>query len=617
MRKASLILGVLIALLAGAPSARAQGAVKPGGFVGGGGAGVSSSYILPVGSLGGAAARSTSTGYILYGGPAAAIPIGPIISQGLIATPNASANATIGAQVTNGVNVSMLLYYRLGGEAPGAYRQVTMTSSDTINYTGTIPATDVGIRGLEYYIYGIQGGGVTTRPFRTPRESPQQLAVQLTEQPVLNLYDAEFRMFGMSFSVSPSDVAQVFSDDLGDTNQTQWKLGRWSEALGAYQRYNDVGPISRGRGYWLITRGGRQVDASGLSAFEDTTVGGTRYAKLVLQPGWNQIANPFAFPVSWAGRVPDPAGGVETTLWSWTGTTYETTTILYGFMGYWVNNTHSAARLLLLPYAEATIMRAPPPVAKTGADSWRLGLQLSAGDVTDATTEIGLAAEASNGYDAADYGKPPCPPGRFLAISSLLARDGARATRLAGDFRAPGADGWRFPLLVQGNVGAPATLRVTDLSSLPEEYAVALVDLSTDQAYDLRADGGLVLPLLPSVEGTRYDLVVGTEAWLRGEVGETTSMPRRTALLPNYPNPFNPSTKLAFELIAPSHARLEIFDVAGRHVVTLLNGQAPGGRHVITWDGRDNRGRTQASGAYFCRLTAGGVTQTRPLTMLK
>lgn len=624
MRKASLLLGIVAAAaLAGtlaAPMAWAQSAVKPGGAIGGGGASASNGYLVPVGAIGGAAAVSASAGYRLYGGPAVAVPIGPILSLVASTPPNAGADAQISVQVTNGVNVSLNFYYRLGGEGAGAYRQVTMANVDNVNYRATIPAAHVGPRGIEYYVYGVQAGGVTTLPYRDARQVPVQQPVQMANYPSLSLPDAQYRLVGFSYAVDPAFVHLIFNDDLGDTNNTQWKLGRWNDALGAYQSYYDVNPIRRGRGYWLIARGGKTVDAAGLSAFQDTSIGSTRYAKIVLQPGWNQIANPFAFPVSWAG-VLDPSNAVEASLWSWNGTDYTATTLLEAFTGYWVNNTSVSTPMLLVPMVEAVVLKseptAAPPIAKAGDDGWRLGLTLTAGDLRDTSTEIGAAAEATDGLDALDYGKPPCPPGRFVALGVLASADGSRPKRLAGDFRAPSAAGWRFPLLVQGFEAGAATLRLAGADRLPAACKAALVDPRTGTAYDLGGDGAIVLPHLPTPEGVRYDLVVGPEAWVDGEVGPTTTMPRRHALEACYPNPFNPLTKIAFELPAPARARLEVLDVAGRRVAVLLDEPRAGGRHVVEWDGRDAQGRGVASGTYYYRLSADDFTRTRSMTLLK
>ncbi len=616
MRRASLILGVLIALGAGASPAWAQGAVKPGGFVVGGGTGYTltpGGLQLVGGTFGVVGGRATSASYTVVAGNMAGAPSGPAFTVSPVASPIRGLGVTVTAVASSGSGgtLGLTLRYRQGGEDSGV--AVPMTSSNGTTFSAQIPPTAVTVRGLEYHVFGSQYGGITP----STRSNPQPLTVNLVNFAYTTQPDAQYRLIGFSHNVNPSGLADVFVDDLGDTNQTQWKLGRWNDAEQKYDSYYEVGPINRGRGYWVIVRGDRGVGASGTSTAPDTVVGTQRYTKIVLQAGWNQIANPCAFLVDWEGRLV-PGGGVDAALWSWNGSGYVQSTTLWPFVGYWVNNTQAAPRMLLLPYAETSLTEAKAVAATTArADLWRLGLQLAAGDATDTTTEVGLAVDASDGYDVADYGKPPCPPGRYLAVSSVLTQVGARPVRLAGDFRSPDAEGWRFPLLVQGNVGMAATLRLTGLPDLPPEYVVALVDLSTGQAYDLREDDGLILPLVPSAAGTRYDLVVGSEAWLRGEVGETTTMPKRTALLPNYPNPFNPSTKIAFDLTGPTYVRLEIFDLAGRRVTTLVNEQTPGGRHVATWDGRDDRGRTQASGAYFYRLTAGNVMLTRPLTMLK
>jgi flagellar hook assembly protein FlgD len=65
-----------------------------------------------------------------------------------------------------------------------------------------------------------------------------------------------------------------------------------------------------------------------------------------------------------------------------------------------------------------------------------------------------------------------------------------------------------------------------------------------------------------------------------------------------------------------SHARVAVYDVAGRHVKTLFDGPAAG-RHSVEWDGRDQKGEAVSAGVYFCRITADGFTDTKPMTLLR
>jgi hypothetical protein len=96
------------------------------------------------------------------------------------------------------------------------------------------------------------------------------------------------------------------------------------------------------------------------------------------------------------------------------------------------------------------------------------------------------------------------------------------------------------------------------------------------------------------------------------------SGPARATLYPCYPNPFNPATTIAYDLDASLAVTLAVYDVSGRRVRTLVGGEVSGpGRYERVWDGRDDAGRTVASGVYFYRLDAGGFTETRRMVLIK
>jgi len=97
----------------------------------------------------------------------------------------------------------------------------------------------------------------------------------------------------------------------------------------------------------------------------------------------------------------------------------------------------------------------------------------------------------------------------------------------------------------------------------------------------------------------------------------TPDAPQTFALHGAAPNPFNPSTTLRFNLPAAGHTELELFDVQGRRVRTLVSGPRPAGPGEVTWDGRDQSGRQVASGTYYARLIAAGQRSVKPLVMVK
>jgi hypothetical protein len=85
----------------------------------------------------------------------------------------------------------------------------------------------------------------------------------------------------------------------------------------------------------------------------------------------------------------------------------------------------------------------------------------------------------------------------------------------------------------------------------------------------------------------------------------------------NRPNPFNPATRLAFEIPVDSKVQLAIYDVNGRLVAMLIDSHRDAGRHEVTWYGRDAAGRPLGSGVYFCRLSALGESLTRRMVMVR
>ncbi len=94
-------------------------------------------------------------------------------------------------------------------------------------------------------------------------------------------------------------------------------------------------------------------------------------------------------------------------------------------------------------------------------------------------------------------------------------------------------------------------------------------------------------------------------------------LPKVTALTGNYPNPFNPKTTLQFDLAEPSEVVLQIYDLSGRRIRTLVREEMPAGSHEQIWLGRDDQGRAVPSGVYFARLQAGFNVMMRKIALLK
>ena len=94
------------------------------------------------------------------------------------------------------------------------------------------------------------------------------------------------------------------------------------------------------------------------------------------------------------------------------------------------------------------------------------------------------------------------------------------------------------------------------------------------------------------------------------------ALPARFALGPNYPNPFNPSTIIPYQLAASSAVRLEVFNLLGQHLATLVDGERAAGFHTATWHAVDGAGRAVGAGVYIYRMTVGVERQTGRMVLV-
>jgi hypothetical protein len=101
------------------------------------------------------------------------------------------------------------------------------------------------------------------------------------------------------------------------------------------------------------------------------------------------------------------------------------------------------------------------------------------------------------------------------------------------------------------------------------------------------------------------------------QTGVDDQAPAANRLYQCHPNPFNPTTKIEFDIQSTAKVSIRIFDVTGRLVRVLVDETLDAGRHDAVWDGTNESGAKAASGTYFCRMTAGSFTESRKLILLR
>ena len=95
------------------------------------------------------------------------------------------------------------------------------------------------------------------------------------------------------------------------------------------------------------------------------------------------------------------------------------------------------------------------------------------------------------------------------------------------------------------------------------------------------------------------------------------SAPGNTTVSQNYPNPFNTGTTIQYQISNEARVTIIIYDVLGRHIRTLTDETKSAGFYEEVWNATDEFGKDAASGTYFYRFSAGSITETRKITLLK
>lgn len=169
-----------------------------------------------------------------------------------------------------------------------------------------------------------------------------------------------------------------------------------------------------------------------------------------------------------------------------------------------------------------------------------------------------------------------------------------------------------YPFVNDLNGSTPGTLvdfDVNGVAKLVAGYANGVI------VYNLRAPVGGLAPWISYRGGTQRQGSFASTGFVASQDDVQIATPN--ALMQNYPNPFNPSTTIKYSLANEALVSLDIYNVKGQKVRRLINGIQTHGAHTVLWDGRDESGRSVASGIYNYRLTLDKQQIERRMLLLK
>jgi hypothetical protein len=497
------------------------------------------------------------------------------------------------------------VYYRVGGLLTYDTLKVI---PDSAGFRVDFPASAITPRGVEYWVM-MQSltGAVLTYPPVNPAYTPAVFPVSM---PVLRspvtLTPESYQMISAPLILDyPGPLVQL-SDDFGPYSAGGWKLYRWHGDAYAEP------PVLRddflpGNGFWLATANETAFNFRGA-----TSVPSVAPFSVPVDTGWNQIGNPFAFPVSWS-----TVGQVNCSVWgggpyAYDGVEYQISQVLAPFQAAFVYVKSGPGALSFYPIDVSVLGKGVERQSPAAGEFFvRVGAEVEGTPYGDRYNRIGFKSLASESVDAYDSPKPPAI-GKGVELSIM-----ENGVSYLEDFKPLNDRGQSWFVALRGRgVEGKAQISLEATGNLPPGFEIHVLDLIGENAVPV-ASGSFDASIPERGMAHYYKIIIGTADYADSQRDGIPLQPMEFALHQNYPNPFNPETRIAYSLGSRSDVTLEIYSSLGQMVRTLVRGEQTTGAYTVSWDGRSDAGRPVASGVYFSRLRAGEFTAVRKLMLIR
>lgn len=552
-----------------------------------------------------------------FSNQASATPTAPVMIE--ITSPDlpvsdpvdAGSAVEVRAEVTNASEGGTELHYQRGGE--GSFTTISMQGGNE-NFSATIPADDVTIRGVSFFVTS-NDRGTTIRAPESGVASIRVTTDQLSFTQTGGTAQSAYRMVSFPTQLDEARLSSLFEDTLGPPDNTQWRLfaigdGELASSDDYVERTNMSRILDSGQALWLITRSNATLDSgSGTSIRTDEPF------RISLQSGWNLIGNPFAFDVPRSQLRVGDASGMLQEVFGYDGTFVPLTgsDVLEPFHGYLVHLSGDASGTLVIdPSAEGG---EETSVAKNGSSlSWHLDVAARVERARDVHNTLGVARDATEAVDAFDGREPP-PIGQYVSLS--FHPPGRTDVSLWRDVRAGTQRVRTWTGAVRTNISGLVTLDVSGIQTVPDDQAVWLVDPVLDVTQNLRRTSRYQFSADGEEAPRRIRFVVGPSEAVQRTLGRSVTTPSEVELLPSAPHPVLTHTTLRYGVPDEARVTLELYDLLGRRVASLVDGKrVSAGYHTLSWTARAG-GRALSSGTYLLRLQADDVTRTQRLVVVR
>ena len=494
--------------------------------------------------------------------------------------------ATLGFEITSFIPIdSAFVFVRRGGST--SFTAFLLRNIDGTNiWSADIDPSLITERGVEYYVRVSQSHTISIYPQNGER-NPNAVSVQI---PYLafpdNIPGEIYRMISVPLNTQGQTLSDLFLDDLGTYNENKYRIFDCTDGF-AYSEISDLNTaLPPGKSVWFITKEPAQLDVqNGVSILTDD-----KYL-IELHQGWNMIASPFPFPVSWEGL------GSGLALRYFDGADWPFVIVMNPFEGYAVKAVHDT--VISVNALESSIPKSLPKFFPPDtSNDWSIQISAECDHFKDQFNFVGVLNTAEDGLDRHDYPEP-MPIGEYVSLYLLSPES---KERLSTDFRQPDANGYIFDIEVNSNIKSTKIIQLIP-RNLPENFDWRILNTET------KVDHGKNL-IRSSLSEASYELIVGSSDFINEMSSDYKSLPKHFKLAQNYPNPFNPRTTISYQIPVSSDVNLSIYNILGEKVVTLLSREQEPGYYRLEWNGLNQSGQRVSSGIYFLHLQTKQFNQT-------
>jgi len=375
--------------------------------------------------------------------------------------------------------------------------------------------------------------------------------------------------------------------------------------------YRMIDSLQNGYGFWLGTLTNSTIDVKG-NAIIDSLI-------LPLPLGFSIIGNPFISAMTknnigfinngiiknWQNTV--NTGWVSDFLFCYDSSGYKVADTLDIWNGYWIGTLMDNLSIIFRLGNQAQTPQNLKAKGNKDQENWLVHLNATTERTEDLLPVLGIQSDATDGFDPKyDIPAPPLPPGG-RSISLYFPHPEWQTplgSNFSGDIRSiDGIKAWNFEL-VSTEAGKQVVLKwITE--NLPSNLELFLTDLTTQESVNMNRTNEYQFIYNGKRSFQVYSKAVSVE-------NENKDIPTHFSLSQKYPNPFNPITNFEYAIPKKSLVRIEIIDIQGRVIQTLVNQTKEPGYYRISWDTS-----VHPSGVYFYRLQAGDFQEVRKCLIVK